>query len=57
MDVILGGTILILAIVGFVVWVNSMKGIFQMLFKKKTEDKVMEAVAKMWLPYNVETID
>ena len=47
MEVILGGIILFLAIVGFVVWVNSMKGLFQMLFKKKTEDKVMEAVNKI----------
>lgn len=47
MEVILGGVILILAIVGFVVWVNSMKGLFQMLFKKKRKEKVMEAVAKV----------
>lgn len=47
MDVIFGGIIFVLALVGFVVFVNSMKGIFQMLFKKKTEDKVMEAVNKV----------
>lgn len=47
MDVIFGGIIFVLALVGFVVFVNSMKGIFQMLFKKKTEDKVMETVNKV----------